>query len=76
MQNESVRDDGRLERRLECVFSPLVSGLGSPAGAHCTVPPADRDAWPESPPAADRNTHTHTQTIKESYEAFHDPQTR
>lgn len=21
-------------------------------------------------------THTHTQTIKESYEAFHDPQTR
>lgn len=46
-----------------CLFSPLVSGLGSPAGARCTVPPADRDAWPESPPAADRNTHTDNQRV-------------
>lgn len=33
--------------------SPLVSGLVSPAGARCTAPPADRDAWPGSPRAAD-----------------------
>lgn len=33
--------------------SPLVSVLVSPAGAHCAAPPADHDAWPGSPQAAD-----------------------
>lgn len=43
--------------------SPLVSGLVSPAGAHCTVPPADHDASPGSPRAADRQTGRHSDEV-------------
>lgn len=34
----------------------MVSGLVSPAGDHCAVPPADRGASPGSPRAANRET--------------------
>ena len=43
-------NDGKLDSGL----LPLASGLESPAGARCVAPPADRDAWSESPPAGDR----------------------
>lgn len=49
---------------------PLVSGLVSPAGARCAVPPADRGASSASPPAGGRKTVR--QAVKESYEAFYD----
>lgn len=38
------------------VFLPLVSGLVSPAGAHCAAPPADHGASPESPQAGKSKT--------------------
>lgn len=40
-----------------CIL-PLVSGLVSPAGARCAVPPADRGASPESPQAGEKNRQT------------------
>lgn len=41
------------------MMAPLVSGLVSPAGARCTVPPADRGASSGSPRAAHRDTGGH-----------------
>lgn len=56
-----------MDRNLE--ISPLVSGLVSPAEAHCTVPPADHAALSGSPRAAERKPG---RTLVEAYKTFCD----
>lgn len=41
----------------------MVSGLVSPAGAHCAAPPADHGASSESPQAGDRKTDRESKSL-------------
>lgn len=51
-----TRQEQKKKKRHVGMMAPLVSGLVSPAGARCTVPPAGRGASSGSPRAAHRDT--------------------